>query len=443
MVRHLLGVALLTLAVGACSSSPIDPSSRQGSTDGEAELGSVNLPLTTNVGDTAYRLNLATFTITGPALGGKPRVVKPPADEAIHNEALPVGSYSVQLEKGWVLEKRGPDSKVFAAVSAQLVTPNPLAFDVTGKVVADAFFGFVTTSGDVSLGNGSVNIRIGVQDCSSYDTYTAALGALTADCLGTVDPRSYQISKDGLLQPTFDSCPVDKTQTLMRKIRQLLSIQQRTARLPFAKQCLAGRFETYQAQFAASGVNVCPTWEKSRVVNPITIDTIAKIESALPVLPAQDTGRPLGILDSLKENSFYNLTLDVPAGSQQCTTPAECAQVCAGAFPGFVLSGEGSSVLTDPVAWLLDNTYSSTASDPFLRATYYHPMSYYGGVPGVLFGDLARAEPCGPPVNGKAVCAPEQCSYFAGSHLKTFLQRDCLDPSIEDSCVSFCGPKLP
>lgn len=440
MVRHLLGVALVTLVLGACSSTPLDLPGEQGSNVDEDAVGSVNLPLTSTVGETEYRLNTVTFTITGPALA-KPRVVKPLPDTPVHNEVLPVGSYSIQLEKGWVLEKRGPGSKVFAAVAAQLITPNPLAFEVTGKVVADAFFGFVTTSGDVSLGDGSVNIRIGVQDCSAYDAYTAALGELTAECLGTVDPRLYQVTKDGLLQPTFDSCPNDKTQTLLRKIRQLLSIQQRTARLPFAKQCLAGRFEAYQTKFANSGVTVCPTWEKSRVVNPITLETVLKVEGGLPDLPAQDTGRPLGVLDALKENSFYNLKLD--ATGQKCQTPAECAQVCAGGFPGFVISGEGSTVLTDPVAWLLDNTYTSTSTDPFLRATYYHPMSYYGGAPGVLFGDAARAEPCGPPVNGQVVCPPEQCSYFAGSHLKTWLQKDCLDPAVEDSCVSYCGPQLP
>src|SRR4051794_16775074 len=101
MVRHLLGVALLTVIVGACSSAPIDPTTQQGST--ESELGSVSLPLSTTVGDTSYRLYPATFTITGPALGGKPRVIKPLITEVVHNEVLPVGSYSIQLEQGWVL----------------------------------------------------------------------------------------------------------------------------------------------------------------------------------------------------------------------------------------------------------------------------------------------------------------------------------------------------
>lgn len=440
MVRQLLGVALLTLVVGACSSAPIDSGDEQTSNVDASASGTVSIPLTTAVGDTAYRLNLATFTITGPALAGKPRVVKPPADEAVHPEVLPIGAYSIQLEKGWVLEKRGPEAKTFTAVSAQLVTPNPLAFEVTGKTNADAFFGFVTTNGDVALGNGTVDIRIGVQDCTAYDSYTAALGELTAECFGTLDPRLYKVSRDGLLTPGFDSCPNDASKTVLTKIRQLLSIQQRTARLPFAKQCLAGRFEVAQAAFANSGVTSCGVWKKRTVVNPIDADTIAKIESVLPELPAKDTGRPLPGLDLLKENSLYDVSPSDAAGS--CKSGAECARACGQAFPGFVISGDGNSVLTDPVAWLLDTTYKSKAADPFLRATYYHPMSYYGPLPGVLFADFARFQPCGES-SPDPLCGPEQCSYFAGSHLKAFLQKDCLDDADIDSCVSYCGPLLP
>ncbi len=436
MVRQLLGVALLTLVAGACSSAPIDPEGEQSSNVSAGDVGTVSIPLTTKNGDVAYRLNLATFTITGPALGSKPRVIKPLADTPVHTEPLPVGSYSIQLEKGWVLEKLGPAEKAFTPVAAQLITPNPTTFDVTGKAAADAFFGFVTTNGDVALGSGSVNVRIGVQDCTAYDSYTAQLGALTADCLGTVDPRAYSVSKDGFLTPNFDSCPQDKSK--LTKIRQLLSLQQRTARLPFAKQCLAGRFEVAQAQFANSGVTSCPVWRKTEVVNPITLDTITKVEAGLPELPAADTGQPLRVLELLKVNSLYSVVSQ--ATGQKCETPSQCASICAAAFPGFVIGTNGAnSVLTDPIAWLLDTTYDKATSDPYLRATYYHAMSYYGGAPGVVFGDPVRAQPCGPGVD----CPPELCSYYAGSHIKTRMQLDCLIPDDPETCASYCGPPLP
>lgn len=435
MVRHLVGAALLTLMMGACSSAPVD-TTEQGSI--ESQVGSVNLPLTATAGGADYRLNTATFTITGPALA-KPLIVKPPADApAIYNQVLPVGSYSIQLEKGWVLERRGADGKTFAPVAAQLVTPNPLAFEVTGLIAADAFFGFATVSGDVSLGKGSVDIRIGVQDCSSYDTYLAALGELTADCLGTVDPRLFEVTKDGILTPTFNSCPLDPSR--MTRIRQLLSLQHRTARMPFAKQCLGGRFQVAQKVFSETDTKVCPTWSRKQVINPINVDTIESVlKLGLPELPAADTGEPLRALELLKVNSFYAVSGDVQ--NQKCATPAGCAAVCAAAFPGFLSpnSQDGDRVLADPTAWLIDTIYASAQTDPYMRPGYYHPMSYYGSLPGALFGDFARFQPCGPSTS----CNPEFCSYYAGGHIKTLLQKDCLDEADTETCVSYCGPPLP
>jgi hypothetical protein len=434
MARQVVGVALLTLVMAACSSAPVD-TNEQGAT--ETSLGSVNLPLTTTVTDgTVYHLKSAVFTITGPSLTS-PLIVKPPVDEHIHNEKLPVGDYSILLSKGWVLEKLAPGSTAYVPVVAQLVTPNPLAFTVKGKRPADAFFGFATTSGDITLGQGSVDIRIGVQDCTAYDTYTATLGSLSVDCLGRLDPRDYKLDSDGYLTPAFDACQNDRQGKLIREIRQLLSLQYRTARLPYAKQCLAGRFDAYVQKLPSLGVDVCPTWSEKRVsvISDKDLDTVT---STLPKLPAEDTGVAPRNIELLKQNATYTVAFDPNTPGQKCETAGNCATACAGAFPGFVLSHDGNTMLTDPAAWLLDTTYTPPTPDPYLRTGYYHPMSYYGGVPGVQFAEYARFDPC-----GDRVCAPEACSYFAGIHLKAQLQPDCLDPMNLDTCVSYCGPQLP
>jgi hypothetical protein len=435
MARQLLAVALLTVMMAGCSSTPLDPSTEQGAT--ETEAGSINLPLTATAGELTYRLRVATFTITGSALGGKARVVKPLPDVQIHNEVLPVGTYSILLEKGWILEARktADVNGAYAAVGAELVTSNPITFTVNGKTPGDAFFGFATTSGEVALGNGSVDIRIGVKDCAAYDTYTASLGALAVDCLGKADPHAFEVTKDGYLTPTFEKC-TNGDKKLMSSIRQLLSVQYRSARVPFAKQCMGGRYSAFLQSFDAKGIKSCPTWRKSQVVNPITEGTVVKVEAGLPKLPAEDNGRPLPVLELLKENTLYIVTAD-QADATCSKSPADCAMACAGGFPGFVISGQGESVLTDPPAWLLDTTFLGATADPFLRPGYYHPMSYYGGVPGVQFGEYSRFDPCG---NG--TCPAESCSYFAGVHLKTQLQKDCLDDADLDTCVSFCGPPL-
>jgi hypothetical protein len=444
--RQLLGVVMLGLALSACSSTPIG----SGSTDtSEEAAGSVRLPLVTKVGAIGYRLRNATFTIVGSALGGKAKVIKPLPDIEVHNEALPLGSYSINLEKGWILERLGPGDKDYVAIEAKLVTPNPLDFEVTGKAPADALFGFATTSGDVSFGSGSVNVHIGVQDCSLYDSYTASLGTLTANCLGTIDPRAYEIDADGFLVPRFSEC-VDGDPAKLRSIRQVLSLQHRSARLPFAKACLAGRYATSLAKFQETGTEVCPKWDFVRTENPITAEVIAKIEGQLPRLPSSDP-LPPGILDgdrpALKTFNLYAVALD-GTPNQSCRGASDCAQLCASTFPGFAVAISKTpdgreAILTDPDSWLETTVFATMSDDPYLRPTFYHPMSYFGGAPGVQFGDPHRAMPCGLDDKGVSICLPESCSYFTGLHRRTRLQLDCNDYSNADTCTSYCGPALP
>jgi hypothetical protein len=202
---------------------------------------------------------------------------------------------------------------------------------------------------------------------------------------------------------------------------------------------MGNRFQVAQQRFASSGVTSCPAWTKVGEINPVNSDNIDIIIRLLAQLSPRDNGAglPPELTDRLKINSTYEVSGDV--AGQKCQTPADCAAVCSSAFPGFFVKGDGTIVITDPTAWLLDNTYTASTSDPYLRAGYYHPMSYYGPLPGALFAEWARYQPCGPNIS----CSPEICSYYAGSHIKTFLQPDCLDETDPDTCVGYCGPKLP
>ncbi|HEY3667664.1 MAG TPA: hypothetical protein VGL19_16790, partial [Polyangiaceae bacterium] len=216
-----------------------------------------------------------------------------------------------------------------------------------------------------------------------------------------------------------------------------------------AKECMAGRYAKFQADFAASGVVQCPIWKKARVVNPITAAVVDRVIPLLPALPAEDNGQfdaagaPQPFLAPLKQNSLYTVAFANTPPGQKCDTPAACAAACAAGFPGFVLAADGATVLTDPPAWLLDNSYPSSTTDPFLRPGYYHPMSYYNGAPGTVFAEASRA--C--PVNGSfdalqqgVPCVPETCSYFSGIHVKYPLQLDCLDSKDFSTCVGYCAP---
>lgn len=308
--------------------------------------------------------------------------------------------------------------------------------------------------------------------CRRFNSYMASLATLTADCLGTVDPRSYEIDADGFLVPAFGAC-VDGESGKLTSIRQLLSLQHRSALLPSAKACMAGRYATARAKFEEAGASVCPQWEFVRTENPITKDVIARVEEQLPKLPSNDS-LPPGILDgnlpALETINLYAVRFsDAPqAGSSRasvavsesgaargasinpsCHGATSCAQLCASPFPGFVVGVRQTpdgreGLLTDPDAWLESTVYQSAEADPYLRVLYYHPMSYYGGVPGVQFGHPYRSLPCGYTPDGIPRCQSEACSYWTGSsHKKTRLQLDCNDYSNWSTCVSFCGPPLP
>jgi hypothetical protein len=92
-------------------------------------------------------------------------------------------------------------------------------------------------------------------------------------------------------------------------------------------------------------------------------------------------------------------------------------------------AADPNTVATDPTYWLADNIYADTDSDPFFADDYFHPMSYYGPLPGTLAGHRSRA------------LLGEPCSYFDGSlHAVINLQLNCLDPKDFKSCISLCVP---
>jgi hypothetical protein len=315
-------------------------------------------------------------------------------------------------------------------------------------------------------GQSDASNSVDARDCSSFDVYESALATQTVDCLGTIGPESFSVNADGFLRRNFDSCPLDPS--LLRPIDSLLSLQYRSARLPLAKECMAGRYTAFLTSFAQSGVTQCPVWKKDHVVNPITAQVVDGVIPQLPKLAAGDngpldtksqsnvarsglaqpedhgqvdfaTGGSLPSLAPLEQNTLYAVAFDALPLGQQRATPAASAALCAGGFPGFVIRAEGSDVLTDPPAWLLNTIYPTLALDPYLRGGYYHPMSYYGGAPGVVFADAARA--C--PIIGEyytGTCTPESCSYYSGIHVKYPLQLDCLDPNDFSTCVGYCAP---
>jgi hypothetical protein len=467
MLKRVLGFGIVCSVIVGCSGNP---NGSAGTDQVELnEIGEVTIPLTTQTGDTIYRLASAKFTITGATLGGKPLTITAPPDEHIHKETLASGSYAILLQDGWQLQAMSAvatlgtatDTKLidvkatapaWVNVEASLISPNPAVFAINRSSVTNVYFNFATAAGVVNVGKGDVNIHIGVNDCSSYDQFTAALGVATVDCLGTIGPDSYVADSDGSLHPNFNSCPLEqKNPTCIRDpkalrergiplctydtIKDLLSVQNRQRQLPLGKQCVAGRYLQWRDSFLKSGITSCPNWVDKQVFNAPSRESIAKqIAPAIQRLPRTPTGEQIQFVRFLKTFATYHLEYPTPPPDQKCQTPADCAIQCGGGFPGFVIAPRGvpideNTIATDPTYWLADDVYTDFDNDPFWADGYFHPMSYYGPLPGVLAGHRARSY------------LDEQCSYFDGTlHTVLNMRINCLDNADLDSCISLCLP---
>jgi hypothetical protein len=254
--------------------------------------------------------------------------------------------------------------------------------------------------------------------CDRYNGYTAAIASRTIDCLGTIGPRAYAVDARGNLQRTFKECTEDKA--ALEDIDSMLSLQLRTKELPEAQRCIAGRWASWQKQFSASGIELCPVWKKIETINAPTKASVEEFSKSLPKLPARENG-----LEPPMPHENYLAELRFPDGKAdpRCKDEADCARQCIGGFAGAYIEGSGQKALIDPAYWLLSIDFVSV--NPFMTPGFYHPMSYFGSLPGALYGHRHREG--------------EACSrYVGGVHYLLTLVLDCIDPADAASCVSRC-----
>jgi hypothetical protein len=430
-----LGVLSLSMLTSGCSNAP-EPAGYAAGT------GKVDVALTAQSDGVKYRLQNAKFTITGETLN-LTRVIMPPADLPIDQETLPAGKYSILLADGWQLEAEGPGETSFSAVDAELAVNNPLDFTVTRNKTVQVVFAFISRGKPINLNNGRANVRISVSDCSQYDTYAATIAGLTVQCLGRIDQYSYLIDDSGFLARNFTDC-AGEPGPLLDAIDGLLGLQYPDGDaipfvpdnpLAFAQDCIAGRWAEWREAFDANGTTECPDWGSGQVQNPPTLELYQRrIFPAEPKLPFVEDGTVPDVLALTKINSLYNVSFAGQNPDQQCGSPGNCATACAGGFPGFIVQQEGDAITTDPPAWLDATAYPN--GDPY-GPNYYHMMSFYGPLPGALFGVIQRADPTLP----KA----EQCSvYISGTHQPGTLQPNCRTaPDGTPACASLCTPRTP
>lgn len=431
-----LGVLTLAFGVSGCSNGALGPGS---DAEGVGSSGTLELPLTATSAGVKYRLAQAKFVIKS-TTGSFSRTITPPANTPVDQETLSAGAYEITLQKGWELQAKGPSDSDFKAVSAKLTSPNPASFTITRGKTIDVIFTFASSYGTVSLDTGKANVRISVQDCSSFDTLSASLALYTVECLGRIDQYSFVLNDAGAIERNFDECP--NNPDMLQNIDDLLGVQYPRAilggastQLDLGKDCIGGRWAQWKAAFDESGITECPDWKFEEEFNTPTPELYDKYAAALPPLPFQENGTRPGIIAQLKINTSYSVSYPGGLPDQRCQTAGDCAQQCAAGFPGFVIRNDGETVLTDPDPWEKDTNYNGT-TNPYTRGAYYHPMSLAGEIPGEIVGHWQRSQ---------SQPKKELCSYYdypSGLHIQTQLIPDCqtIDLNGTQSCISLCLP---
>jgi len=133
--------------------------------------GTLSMRLSTEVNGVTYRLRDALFDVSGPE-----SLTLSSGDSPSIEQLLSAGDYSVNLSDGWRLEREFPAG--FQTVAAELVSPNPAPFTVVAGQTTDVAYVFETDGTIVSMGQGTLNLRIQVNETGSPPTPAEVGGEL-------------------------------------------------------------------------------------------------------------------------------------------------------------------------------------------------------------------------------------------------------------------------
>ncbi|MDZ4697300.1 MAG: hypothetical protein SGI86_19335 [Deltaproteobacteria bacterium] len=146
--RCALGLsAVFVLAAASCDSDPPAP----------ASTGSVSLALTANTGGVIYRLRNARFVISNGSTVLQTLDSETDPDATFLSATIAIGSYSINLESGWALERTDTGT----VIDATLISPNPTAFQIFAGSTTTVTYRFSTSLGVITIGTGT--LRVGIE----------------------------------------------------------------------------------------------------------------------------------------------------------------------------------------------------------------------------------------------------------------------------------------
>lgn len=230
-----------------------------GTSHPERAQGEVRLSLTGNSESHRYRLRDADFAISGPVELLLSSESDPNADEL--SADLPVGDYEVALQDGWFLEREIDAG--FETVMAELISDNPVAFDIVDD--EKTFVSFRFRAGEVvNLGEGRLGIGIEIEDEPELLEVAAALDeeTLLQPCFFDTSARVCSS------KPASGACPstgdpvlagtlaTDKTVVLGGEPGTFYDIRLRVVGLTEGKTFSGGSDQSSDAELPADGLYV-------------------------------------------------------------------------------------------------------------------------------------------------------------------------------------------
>jgi hypothetical protein len=461
MLKDRLAYVVVAVATSACGSTTTGALEETVASSSEALTA-------TAITGSVYRLNNATFNIFNPA-GVRVATVKPAPDLALEDVPLKPGTYTITLASDWILQRQVDSGWV--DMSATLASLPLIEFMIDPGEVTELHYAFAagfnsgvkTPATSPYLDNnlqpgatGTARLSIEVDDCGLYVSKITSLAAFTIDCLGTLDATQYSLA-NGALVRNFSSCSSGNASAL-DSIDGILSLQfdrpDLVAQHPkarrdvdinqsYSQKCIAGAWDQWRVAFLASGVNVCPNWQRLSTENPPETGAGAAVQAGLPAYVTDKKTKISSVPEPAPslvhmEKIAQTYQVSFPSGSPapNCGTAAACATACAGGFRGFVMSASGpNQVITDPAYWELDTVYSSL-DNPFLSTGYYHAMADYGPIPGDQFGHAQRSLAY---KDKRGTWFGEPCTYFLdGTRFYTKLIYN----KNTTGAVSWCRPPL-